>query len=171
MTPLYALLLAFLLGLSAAVLLCKLADRRRDLDRRDLHVCPFCGSFICVDLVARTCPLLSLLMVSSGGGVRAITAELSAPRPIRRRWPSAIGEAGGRDRSLSVWMHRLSVCVQFTPADIPPVGFLPGSMSDLRCLRPRVSYAREGYRLMGCHGGPYAGLNSKKGMVGPPPPF
>ena len=42
MTALYALLLGFVLGMSAAVLLCKLADRRRDLDRRELHVCPFC---------------------------------------------------------------------------------------------------------------------------------
>lgn len=43
-----AMILAFILGLSAATLLCWLASRRRDLERRDLHVCPFCGSFLMV---------------------------------------------------------------------------------------------------------------------------
>lgn len=43
-----AIILAFLLGLSAATLLCWLASRRRDLERRDLHRCPFCGSFLMV---------------------------------------------------------------------------------------------------------------------------
>ena len=43
-----AILLAFLLGLSVATLLCWLASRRRDLERRDFHKCPFCGSFLMV---------------------------------------------------------------------------------------------------------------------------
>lgn len=43
-----AIILAFLLGLSAATLLCWLASRRRDLERRDFHKCPFCGSFLMV---------------------------------------------------------------------------------------------------------------------------
>lgn len=49
MTALYALLLGFILGMSAAVLLCKIADRRRDLERRELHVCPFCGSWLMIE--------------------------------------------------------------------------------------------------------------------------
>ena len=49
-------LLGIILGLSAAVLLCKIADRRRDLEKRELHVCPFCGSFICVEIVRADVP-------------------------------------------------------------------------------------------------------------------
>ena len=39
------------LGMTAAIGLMALARWREDRERRLLHVCPFCGSFICVETV------------------------------------------------------------------------------------------------------------------------
>lgn len=57
---LYGLCVGLCLGMSVAIVLMALARWKEHRERRALHVCPFCGSFICAETVREdVSPVLS----------------------------------------------------------------------------------------------------------------